>query len=351
MTGNRLTRRKCLTTLGAGTAMSCARELLHGAGGAQRIKAFCIDFNWAADGKFAPPEMYAKASATEHFHWYRDLGVNTIQTFCVSCNGHAWYRSEVAPVTPGMRGDFLGEITDLAHRAKMRSLGYFCIAANTYWGQTHPELSHGTPSAYHIPLTTTYLDYLCGSMADVLRKVDIDGFMIDWVWSVEPKWIEGEKKMYEELLDRPFPGQDKVGKEQTAEFGRRAVERAWKRIHDTAKAARNSCILWLSCNNLRDPQVAGSRMLRELDWVMNEHPDPASLEDVRKAVSPQSQIVQTICGWDDKHDAEKLTHDPRCAGAGFYGFAKPDAITTLPPEGDTGNARNITFMRKAFHEL
>jgi hypothetical protein len=91
-------------------------------------------------------------------------------------------------------------------------------------------------------------------------------------------------------------------------------------------------------------------MQRELDWVMNERP-PLSLADVRQAVGSQAQIIQTICGWEDKHDAEKLIHDPRFAGAGFYGFAKSDAITTLPSESDTGIARNIAFMRKAFHEL
>ena len=31
----------------------------------------------------------------------------------------------------------------------MRVMGYFCIGANTRWGAEHPDLSYGTPSAYH----------------------------------------------------------------------------------------------------------------------------------------------------------------------------------------------------------
>ena len=75
----------------------------------ERIKAFCIDFNWGPGG-FAAPGMYAGASAQKHFEWYRDIGVNTIQTFCVSCPGYAWYNSEVAPVQPGMTGEFLPDL-------------------------------------------------------------------------------------------------------------------------------------------------------------------------------------------------------------------------------------------------
>src|SRR3972149_1184450 len=98
-------------TLGAeGSTTSVTKESPVG----ERIKAFCIDFNWGSEG-FAPPGMYASASAKEHVEWYRQLGVNTIQTFCVSCPGYAWYRSEVAPVQPGMKGDFLNEITALGH--------------------------------------------------------------------------------------------------------------------------------------------------------------------------------------------------------------------------------------------
>ena len=83
--------------------------------------------------------VYAQADPRAHLQWYRELCANTIQTFCVSCCGYAWYRSEVAPVQPGMKGDFLKEITALAHAEGMQVMGYFCVGANTWWGETHPD--------------------------------------------------------------------------------------------------------------------------------------------------------------------------------------------------------------------
>lgn len=263
-----------------------------------RIKAFCIDFNWAPNHRFAPPGMFASASPREHFNWYRRMSVNTIQTFCVSCIGYAWYRSSaVAPVMPGLSEDFLKDISNLAHQAGVRSMGYFCVAANTYWGQTHPDLSHGTRSTPHIPLTVTYLDYLDRSIRDALEKIEIDGFMIDWLWNVKPVWLPCERDMYAELMRKPFPGESRVGQEDTDEFGRRAVRRAWEHIHSAAKDVRKNCILWLSCNDLHNSQVAGSPILRELDWVMNENPDPSYLVRIENLVGSHTQLIQNICGW------------------------------------------------------
>jgi len=151
------------------------------------IKAFCIDFNWGTAG-FARPGLWADAFPKEHVDWYRALGVNTIQTFCVSCNGYAWYKGGVVPAQPGLKHDFLPEMVKLGHQERMRVMGYFCVGANTLWGQSHPDLSYGTPSEPHIPFTTEYLDYLCGSIKDALEKTGIDGFMIDWVWNASGRW-------------------------------------------------------------------------------------------------------------------------------------------------------------------
>lgn len=320
----------------------------------EKIKAFCIDFNWSPEGRFAPPGMYAQASPEEHFRWYRELGVNTIQTFCVSCCGYAWYRSGVPPVMPGMRGDFLALITSLGHGAGIRVMGYFCIGANSYWGDTHPALSHGVPgNIWHIPFTNAYLDYLSRSIEDVLKNVPIDGFMVDWLWSAKPSWLECEKFMYREFYGERFPGADYMTESHTADFMRRAVERAWIKIREAAKSVNDRTILWLSCSNLRDPQVAGSRIFKETDWLMNEHPDPASLELVRQETGLDTKIIQCLCGWGPQNDAEKVINDPRYSDAGFYGFAMPDPLTTLPPTDSNeprykGNARNIEIMRKVF---
>jgi hypothetical protein len=320
----------------------------------ERIKAFCIDFNWGLAG-FAKPGLYVHASPEEHFAWYRDMGVNTIQTFCVSCPGYSWYRGDVAPVQPGMEGDFLKEITRLGHGAGMRVMGYFCIGANTHWSETHPNKVHDFPSAIAIPFTTEYLDYLDRVIRDVLTKTGIDGFMIDWVYNAshfypdkEYTWLDCEKQMYQELFDKPFPGEEAINEAAIHEFNRRAVDRCWKRIRDAAKSTKPDCIIWLTCFDLQHPQVAGSDMLREVDWLMNEHPDPDKLRAAKEAVGPDTKLIQCICGWGDQHDAAAILADPEFANVGMYGFAKPDPETTLPPEDDSGNARNIAAMREAF---
>lgn len=320
-----------------------------------KIKAFCIDFNWGPGGPngFAAPGLWADADPAEHVRWYKDLGANTIQTFCVSCNGYAWYKGGVVPEQPGLKWDFLREVVKLGHKEGMKVMGYFCVGANTLWGETHPDLSYGIPNSPHIPFTTEYLDYLCASMRDVLTETEIDGFMIDWVWNTGGKWLDCERKMYAELFGEPFPGKESVNEDKMLEFHRRAVDRCWSRIRATAKSAKPDCVVWLSCHELKNPQVAGSRMFREVDWLMNEHPDPSLLEAARDAVGPSTQIVQCLCGWGDQHDAAKVINDPRYKKVGFYGFAKPDE-TSLPPVtmskgGElTGNARNIEIMRKAF---
>ncbi len=332
-----------------------------GANPVEKIKAFCVDFNWGPKG-FAPPGMFAQASPEEHLRWYRELGVNTIQTFCVSCCGYSWFRGDVAPVQPGMKGDFLKEITVLAHRKEMRVMGYFCVGANTYWGETHPELSYGTPSAIHIPFTTQYLDYLCATVKDVLTRTDIDGFMIDWVYNaplLNPnttiRWMDYEIQMYAELFGEPFPGKDAITPERETEFHRRAVERCWRRIHDAAKSTKPDCILWLSCFDINHPQLAGSRMFQEIDWLMNEHPDPEKLEAVKRSIGPHTRVIQCICGWGAEHKPEAVLRDPRFDAVGLYGFARPDERSTLPPTesedpGLAGNAANIEIMRNAFRE-
>ncbi len=136
------------------------------------VKAFCVDFNWGDHGA-SEPGLYAQANPAEHVRWYQDLGANTIQTFCVSYNGYAWYPSKVAPVNPGLKSpNFLGEMTELGHRAGMKVMGYFTLGANPYWEARNPELVHGADSDYiKIPFTLEYLDYFCRSVEDTLKQV------------------------------------------------------------------------------------------------------------------------------------------------------------------------------------
>ena len=163
------------------------------------------------------------------------MGVNVIQTFRVSSGGWAWYKGGPVPEQPGLKHDFLREVVRLGHKEGMRVMGYFCIAANTRWGQEHPDLSYGTPSTYHIPYTDEYLAYLSTAIGDAVKTTGIDGFMIDWVWqpkrlSTEGKWIEAEKKLYQQLMGEAFPGEDKLSGKQDLEYSRKAIDRCWKTI-------------------------------------------------------------------------------------------------------------------------
>lgn len=319
-----------------------------------RVKAFCIDFNWGPSG-FAPPGMFASASPKEHVAWYKALGANTIQTFCVSCPGYAWYRSEIAPVQPDMDGAFLTDVARLGHAEGMRVMGYFCIGANAYWSEQHPNEVHPLPNAIAIPFTTKYLEYLSAVIPEALTKTGIDGFMIDWVYNAshfypdkDYAWLDCERAMYPELFGGPWPGDDAMTRERIDEFNRRALARCWERIHDAAKKAKPDCVIWLTCYDLQHPQLKDSKMLREVDWLMNEHPDPEKLLAVRDKIGANTKLIQCVCGWGDQHNAEKIVRDPRFAGWGLYGFAKADPVTTLPPNDDSGNARNIAALRAFF---
>jgi hypothetical protein len=350
--------------LGVAAGMLIAVAAATAADPPARIKAFCVDFNWGAGGPngFAAPGLFAHADPARHYRWYRELGVNIIQTFAVSSNGYAWYKdSAPAPVQPGLKHDFLKDITTLAHRDGVRVMGYFTVGGNTHWGQTHPDESYGVPSGIHIPFTKKYLAYLADSIRDALRKTNIDGFMIDWVFSppllmneTEVRWLACEQQMYAELFGEPFPGRDRVTAARTLEFQRRALDRCWRAIRKARDETRAEAIIWLSCYDLAHPQVTGSALLREVDWVMNETPDPQRIDAVRNMVGPKARLIQCLSGGSTRYDAASVLARPEYRAMGMYGFAPwPDPETTLPPESPRDATqenirKNIEALRKVY---
>jgi hypothetical protein len=326
------TRRQLLAaTLGAGVLNARPVKM------PTQIRAFCIDFNWY-QGKFAPPGHWGGASPEEHMRWYQALGANTIQTFCVSCNGYAWYKGGFVPPQPGLKHDFLTDLVRLGHQRGMLVMGYFCVGANSKWGADHPELSYGVPgNVYHIPFTDAYLDYLARSMADAIRRTHLDGYMIDWVWNPRDKlrekgWLDAEKRLFTKLTGVPFPASGEPSPQDKLLYERRAIERCWDRIRAARDRANPSCKIWLSCSRLNDPTVQGSKLLREADWVMNEAPSRALLEGVRRMVGSRTRLIQNLVGWPN-HDAKTFLADPANRGLDFYGFAEPrDTSLPLPVE-------------------
>lgn len=333
-----------------------------------KIKAFCVDFNWGPGGPngFAGPGHWADADPQKHVAWYEALGANVIQTFAVSCNGYAWYQGGKVPAQPGLKHDFLTEVVKLGHARRMLVMGYFCAGANTLWGQQRPDLSYGFPSVYHIPFTDAYLDYLTASIADALRKTGMDGFMMDWMWCPHDKarqqahggkWLDAEKKLFETLMSKPFPGEDKLAADEKLAYERKAINRCWARIRDAAKRANPACVIWLSCSRVRDASIADSPMLKEVDWMMDEAGTPAAMKEVAPMFGPRTRQLLCVVGWGDRHDARGILSDAANARYGIYGFSKPNPdslplpIATYlgrPIESFKGNDRNIAALARFF---
>jgi hypothetical protein len=324
------------------------------------IKAYCLDFNWGDKG-FAAAGTWKDANPAAHLAWYKATGANVIQTFCVSCNGYAWYKNGVVPEQPGLKYDFLRDLVKLGHQEGMLVLGYFCISANTRWGQENPTLSYGTPSTYHIPYTDEYLAYLSAAITDAVKTTGIDGFMIDWVWQPnrkanEGKWLDAEKKLYQQLMGEPFPGEDKLTKEQDLAYSRKAIDRCWKTIRKAAKDVNPACIIWLTTNNMKHPHVVNSDMYREVDWLLAEAGRIEEFGAIKSMVGTHTRLTTCFADWNGQ-DAAKVVPEALAAGIGLYGFAKPmgkegtinlDKLFPRQLSELTGNDRNIAALARAY---
>jgi len=332
------------------------------------IKAYCLDFNWAATSRkrkpFAKPGNWAGADPAQHVAWYKAIGANVIQTFCVSCNGYAWYKNGFVPEQPGLKHDFLPQVVKLGHQEGMLVMGYFCIASNPKWGTDHPDLSYGTPTTYHIPYTDEYLDYLSKSIGDAVRKTGIDGFMIDWVWmpnrtATTNKWLECEKKLYRQLMSEDFPGEDQLTEKSPkyTAYSRKALDRCWKTIRKAAKDANPNCIVWLTSNHINHPHVINSDMYKEADWIMNESGDMKRIMAVKAMVGPHTRLITCLARWNNQ-EATKVVPEALAAGVGLYGFTAPrnsgglvplERILSRPVSELKGDDRNIAVLARAYH--
>lgn len=328
------------------------------------IQAFCIDFNWSGKGYagLSLPEDYSNADPKTHFKWYQDHGVNTIQSFCVSHNGYAWYDSEIVPKVPGLKSNFLKELVDMGHKAGMKVMGYFSPGTNVRWLKNHPDEVYDNYDMFHIVYTSEYLTYLDQVIYEAVTKTGIDGFMIDALFTAprdateEMKWMPCECQIYEELFGQPFPGKENITEEQILEYKRRSTERCWDTIYKAAKRADPDCIVWLTCHDLTHPQIRPySRIFKQADWLMSENSDAQYLKSIQDMIGPHTQLIQCISGW-DSHNAKSLLNQKDGVKRGWYGFAWPDPATTLPYtlENAQGNPRfvqnamNIEEMAKFY---
>ena len=330
------------------------------------IKAYDLDFNWGEGGPnaFAEPGLWADAVPEEHIKWYKDLGVNVIQTFIVSCNGYAWYKNGVVPPQPGLKHDFLTEMVQLGHKEGMKVMGYLCIGSNTRWGIEYPDYSYGYPADRHIPFTQKYLEYLDVVIRDAIGKTGIDGFMIDWFYqpnrsSIGGDWLECEKQRYDELMGTPFPGEEEFSEEDYNLYSRRAIEACWNVIYKAAKETDPNSLIWLTAFDITHPHYINSKMFKEVDWLMNEEGDLAKIDSIRNMVGDKTQLITCLASW-NKKDARKVVADALKSGVGLYGFKKPDANSLLPPiehylsspiENFENDHRNIATFARVYNNL
>jgi hypothetical protein len=328
------------------------------------IRAYNLDFNWGEGGPnaFAAPGLWADANPKEHIRWYKDMGVNTIQTFIVSCNGYAWYKNGVVPEQPGLKYDFLPEMVRLGHKEGMKVMGYLCIGSNTRWGIEYPDYSYGYPHDRHIPYTKKYLKYLDEVIRDAVGKTGIDGFMIDWFYqpsrkSHEGKWLDSEKQRFEELMGKEFPGREQLTREEYDAYSRLAIAACWDVIHKAAKESNPDCILWLTCFDIMHPHIANSLMFQEIDWLMNEAGDMEGVAAVRSMVGKDTRLITCLANW-NKQDPLVIVPDALEAGVGLYGFRKPGANSLLPPIKDylespldslQGDDKNIAVLARVYN--
>jgi hypothetical protein len=335
---------------------------------AEPIKAFCIDFNWGEGGVagFAKPGLWADASPQEHVAWYGALGCNVIQTFAVSCNGYAWYKGGQLPPQPGLKYDFLPEVVRLGHAKGMKVMGYFCAGANIRWSQMHPDLSYGV-GGQTIPMTEAYLDYLGGAVEEALTRSGMDGFMVDWLFNPPDaarqaanagEWLACDKALFEQLLGKPFPADGRISAAERQSYETKAIERCWRRIHDTAKRVKPDCVIWLSNHDpLNAPGLKGTSVLKEVDWMMDEAGRPEVMRQLAPRLGAHTQQLLCLVGWGDRHDARRILSEVANAGYGIYGFTKPGANSLPLPVAEyrrrsmasfQGNDRNIAVLARYF---
>jgi len=302
------------------------------------------------------------ASPKEHVQWYKDLGVNTIQTFCVSCNGYAWYKNGIVPEQPGLTHDFLPEMVRLGHKEGMKVMGYFCIGSNTRWGIENPELSYGYSDQCHIPYTKAYLKYLDEAIRDAVGKTGIDGFMIDWLWQPERtatngKWLESEKQLYKELMGEAFPGEKELPEEKYNEYSRKAIDNCWKTIYTAAKQTNPDCVIWLSCHTTDHPHVVNSEMFKQVDWLMNEGGDIERVDGIKNQVGSHTKLLTCLAQWNNQ-DALEIVPLAVKNNIGLYGFTKPGENSMLPPinkylslsvDSLDGDEKNIAALARIFN--
>lgn len=314
------------------------------------LQSFQVDFNWYG-GKVAKPGLFTDSDPAEYVRYSKDLGCNNIWTYATSFNGYAWYDSNIAPKNPGLKRNFTAETTDLAHEAGMTAFAYVCLADNAYWIEKKPALARVDEPMFRMPLAGWYVDYVGGIIDEVLERVpQLDGIAIDWFRGASilqrSEWTEGEKALYLELMgEKVVPG--KTTLYEIVEYERRSIASAWEKlspiIHGRGKK------IWTNhpFDKVFDPVWQGQKLLREVDYILNESPDFSLLDWILSQKGTHTTVVQNLCGWTE-HDNKDLD-TILDKGLGWFGFAAADPETCLPSKRISQiNEKNIQIIRQLY---
>lgn len=329
----------------------------------ETIKSFSIDFNWV-NATWAPQDAFVKADAEAWANWYETLGCNNFWTFAVSYNGCAWYDSAYAPKVKNLQGNFTKDCVEAGHKRGMSVYAYHCLAANPVIEAAHPQWSRKNPGdLFNLIFCDDYIDLFCDMIAESATLCQYDGLVIDWFRCPKerlPQWEEVEQQLYAQRMNTPFPGETAITPALLAEFEKRSIEAAWRRVKDTMTRVNPAIKIWTNqpFKCVDDPIWNGNVLLQEVDFLLNECPDFALLAWLTRESGAHTQIVQNLCGW--------ANHDLTTADSidtaiyGLFGFAAANPSTCLPykatdamgPNWAPGlgktNADNIAVMRRMF---
>jgi hypothetical protein len=195
----------------------------------------------------------------------------------------------------------------------------------------------------------------------------MDGFMIDWLYNpgggrdpLPPlRWLKCEQDMYQELMDSPFPGIDKITPDIELEFRRKAIERAWQRIKTTAKNTKSDCIIWLTANEVKSKEYQDTSLLKGVDWLMNEAGDIERTTYMRDYAGINTKLITCLANW-NKQDPTIIVPSAIKENIGLYSYTKPVTGSMLKPidyylsnsiQSLKNDERNIAVLARTFNNL
>lgn len=138
-------------------------------------------------------------------------------------------------------------------------------------------------------------------------------------------------------------------------YERKAINHCWERIRKAAKGINPECVIWLSCSRVKDPSIAGSAMLKEVDWMMDESGTPSAMREIAPMLGSKTRQILCLAGWGDRHKTCEVLTDPATAAYGIYGFSRPNpdslplpiaTYLSRPSRSFMGNDRSIAVLAR-----